>query len=674
MADAAKGLMKFIMRIIRLLIKLTKSLSAPSLENYFLWTAVFYGIIGVVGIIFYSPVKQFFCDTPETLLENPANCSAAACGDKLLMCGKPPCWRYAMNYTYLVDAKTPNNQRYGARIAAGKDDACNDLVATADGPVKMLQSIVRRRSKNPAEPGAGCVTFHCQVMLNAVLGNELGRGVNGVCTNVKNVKPKNVATDCPCNNELGMLNLDTAADFQRLCGSMANNLSSPAVFSSILRASKDACYAENYIIEKQERAGTPDERSINSNANCSFLTQAVDTSFYWFTELERQQGLNPRFDVQTPCKLLFCDVFIQTLSANDCEWQTDTKLQTFTKSDYDNIAKNCNGDRYSKQVVCTTLSSVAKWVPSWCLTGDNAITITTTTPASPGGADIRLRLLAAGLDVESETLSPCGSGDGDNRLCPVANSDGQTEVLALASANSTRQGQLQQGQVPHEDALQKAHLERRLQDAAPAPAASANNADLQAYSTTAWSSCTCLFQCIDGIKTRSVVCPPGEKCAEPKPPSSEACTCNHCSKCFVIVLQIIAYASFGQVFFCLVAFLSFFKVSGLGEDDFSEIGICTKIVGCLCRSVPCIVKSLVWLIMYVILFLVLEVSIPSIQKDCSTSQNLKVATAMIAIFWGIQLLFGFTFKKFKQKPPWLHTPTTSNFMKLIAAPLRLIGP
>jgi hypothetical protein len=142
----------------------------------------------------------------------------------------------------------------------------------------------------------------------------------------------------------------------------------------------------------------------------------------------------------------------------------------------------------------------------------------------------------------------------------------------------------------------------------------------------------------------------------------------------VIVLQIIAYSCFGEVGFAMIAWLAFSTISGLGEDDFSEIGCCFKLVGCCCRAVPWIVKSLVWLIMYVILFLVLEVAVPNFQKDCSSSQALKVATGIIGIVWGIQLLFGFLFTKIKQMPPWLHYSASSGTMKMIVAPLRAIGP
>lgn len=705
MADAAKGLAKFIIRIARLIFKLTKSVSSPSLENYFLWTAIFYTIIGVVAITFHDPVYQFFCNTPETLLESLDNCKPEVCGDKLLMCGKSPCWRYATNYTYLTWAKTPNQKRYAQRIQAAGDDECNDLVDSATGPVDMLSKIAAKKKKSGgSEPTVGCIKFNCQLMVDAVLGSELGIAPNnGGCTNEKNVKPDALATACPCNAELSLLNLQKLTDFTSLCGNIAQGLMSDAVFESILKASKEPCYAEAYVKRKHNQTAN-DFKSINNDVNCSFLTNAVDTAFHWFSEEKVQEGLNPHFRVKRPCKTLFCDVFSETLTSQICQWSSDKKLKDFSAADHALIEQECTATDFSKQTVCNQLT-IRGWTPSWC----SGVVTVTSPPTSPPG-NVQIRRLA---ETTSTTLPPCGTSDVGNLLCGAAKSDGpaaepllltdQTQVWTLANATSTSHRQAQQGQMPHEeknpgttptqvaregrlqhstptpapldnqlqDVPPTAQLERRLQNPAPAPAPSP---DLQDYSTTAWSTCTCLFQCIDGVKTRAVVCPPGERCKEPKPSMVQNCVCGHCSKCMLIILKIIAYTSFGEVGFCLIAFLCFLKISKLGEDDFSEIGICTKIVGCCCRGIPCIVKSLVWVIMYMMLFLVFEVVVPNFQKDCSTSQNLKVATAIIAIVWGLQLLFGFTFKRFKKMPPWLHNPTTSNFMKMILAPLRAIGP
>merc|ERR1712203_1069828 len=78
--------------------------------------------------------------------------------------------------------------------------------------------------------------------------------------------------------------------------------------------------------------------------------------------------------------------------------------------------------------------------------------------------------------------------------------------------------------------------------------------ELPENAVSAWSPCTCYFQCIPGVRTREVTCPDATQCADPEPSSFQACDCEHCADCQIdfqlFILEMILFAQAGVTLLC----------------------------------------------------------------------------------------------------------------------------
>ncbi|CAE8634399.1 unnamed protein product, partial [Polarella glacialis] len=160
---------------------------------------------------------------------------------------------------------------------------------------------------------------------------------------------------------------------------------------------------------------------------------------------------------------------------------------------------------------------------------------------------------------------------------------------------------------------------------------------LEAWSTTDWSKCTCYQQCVPGVTTRSVSCPVGVTCKRVKPPSAKACVCAHCSDCMVSWTVWGMAAGYGlNGIVGLLLFVAFLSVSGYDEDDYTDMRCCpTKTLGCICRSLPVIIKVMTYILLFATIALVVQAVVPvgEFSSDCKNSSALRSLSVGGVAIW-----------------------------------------
>lgn len=224
---------------------------------------------------------------------------------------------------------------------------------------------------------------------------------------------------------------------------------------------------------------------------------------------------------------------------------------------------------------------------------------------------------------------------------------------------------------------------RRLQgttdttDTTPAAAAVSVNADAQDWTTSAWSRCTCLQQCVSGVTVRSVTCPAGVTCKDPKPSSAMSCICEHCANCSVSWTNwafVVLYCSQGGL--SLFMWLAFWKVSMLEEDDLSDMRCATKCLGFFCKFLPVSLRIFTYaeLILVVYVFGVVVIPLGSFESDCRAFNPGRVHATANLVIWLVQLAFGIYMRRNKPMPPWLYNAVPDGVIKILCAPIRAIGP
>eukprot|EP00418_Pyrodinium_bahamense_P096056 CAMPEP_0179044202 /NCGR_PEP_ID=MMETSP0796-20121207/17556_1 /TAXON_ID=73915 /ORGANISM="Pyrodinium bahamense, Strain pbaha01" /LENGTH=586 /DNA_ID=CAMNT_0020740601 /DNA_START=353 /DNA_END=2113 /DNA_ORIENTATION=+ len=585
----------------------------------------------------------------------------------------------AVNLTYLQNSRKPDDQYYKERLEAALDTNCNGIVQIRGSPIEMLEGIISRRARTGGQkPSAGCVTFHCQVLLNALLpsvSTELTNKVGMECTNKRKLKPPENAASCPCTDLLGNFNVEKANKFRTLCGSMAGGLTGSEMYQQILGQSKDACYAATI----QNSLST-----LTKNANCTYLMQTADSAFEWFTLKKREEDLYQlgrlpyKFNVPSNCALEMCDVFNKTLHSPNCLWNEAPRLMSMTENDRSIVASNCPSFGFSAKKVCEIVGPG----PVFCQAPP---TLAPPTPAPPtpqpagGGASSR-RLHGRELPAPPVgTPQPAGASpalqraDG-RRHCRgrTAGREGHSTSVGAAGAEAGAAAALTE-----EGAAEGGRQWRQLQEApTPAPAPASDNNKLENWRTSTWSKCTCLLHCMEGVKSRSVTCPAGMKCKEPKPPEATACFCSHCAKCNVVfVSKCAAVLYWAQGALCLMLTAAFYGVSSFTEDDLSDMRCATKLLGCCCKVLPVFVRASVYLnLLWIIFIAAMVLPVLDIAKDCSSSSDLEWLIIVASCFWVSQLGIGMIMHRRQRMPAWLHNPVKSGWAKILLCPIRAIGP
>ncbi|CAK9118626.1 unnamed protein product [Durusdinium trenchii] len=581
-----------------------------------------------------------------------------------------------------VPPESPAGQFYDAFQEAALDSTCNSLAMSADSPATMLSNIEDRRL-SPSKPqvSESCVTWNCRVLLRAFVRSLSPQLTGpGACTNSNPpIKPPWQATDCTCDAET--ITMAQATSFRTLCGSMAAGLRI-AVYDRHV-ASKDACYQGS--MAAAAAAYPLDIRDFAIDTNCESILQNSQSTLEWFavrdyiTKSLASGGTSATYPIASYCRKVMCTAFVATLQLPECNFENGTYFTSavVTTTTLDAIATDCANEG----MTLTTASMCAEPafnVSSYCAANNVR----------------RLDELDMDLNVQPgvkallASLVPERKRDQEEATVPEA----PIEEVSFQAERHTSFGHaaLQNAVVGFDgvevfdqnlDDLENCGgnfctSDRRLQTATTAPA-TAPASNLQEYTTTPWSTCTCYMQCIPGVRTRSVSCPAGVTCQEPKPSSAQSCVCKHCSDCDVLLFVLItafAYLFQGVVSFLL--WLGFLVVAFLEEDDYIDMSIGLKCIGCFCKFLSIITKIMTYATMLLIILLTITALVPigDAFSDCKDNATFTMLAIGGICVWVVQLIVGVYMHKYKPMPPWLHTASSSGIKRLFFKPLNVVGP
>lgn len=667
--------MGFLQRTARLSAKAVRAGLTPSLVSYFFWIGCITSVFGGWALISYTPIEEYLCNIPgEVNITNGWTVGCGNCTDTLMLCDKSDCWRHAFNLTWQLDASTANGQYYDAFQEAALDSTCNSLVLSADSPVSMLSNILDRRL-NPSKPqvSESCVTWNCRVLVRAFM-RSLGSQLTGpgTCTNeIPSVKPSWQATECPCDEVA--ITMAQASSVRTLCGAMSAGLQT-GVYSRQL-AAKDTCFSGS--MAAAETAYPIESGQFSTNINCQSVFEASQSTLGWFADknyILANLATGATFDIPSYCRKVMCTAFVSTLQLPECNFTGNAPLTSgvVTAANLGAIATECANEgmtltdesmcaeqSFNESAYCVALFGSGRRLVDQGLSTFHKFEL-----------DTVIRSIAVPSEEqvanELQTSDEVGSQNAEKSLPRRFGHAALQEAVVGYEGVEVLQEDIQDELQECGGAGNFCSSERRLQTnptAAPSTAAATN---LQEYTTTAWSMCTCYMQCVPGVRTRSVSCPAGVTCQEPKPSSAESCTCKHCSDCDVLL--------FGVVSFLL--WLGFVIVAFLEEDDYTEMSIGLKCLGCFCKFLPIITKLMTYVTMLLIILLSVTALVPIGEpfSDCKGSATFTVLAIGGVSIWVVQLVVGVYMHRYKPMPPWLHTASSSGAMKFIFKPLNCVGP
>lgn len=188
-----------------------KAVLSPTVQTYFLWSALIWIGAGVALGLGRPQVETFMCNVDVT-----DRCTA--CSSQLSACSKNACYRDAINITVMKDAADPSMSTYSAMIGASADVACfKEINDFANNPVQMVLVL-------SALPGGtitqDCMTFNCQVLKNALTYGDLN-SLSGPdkCTDSFGTKRTGDAGSCTCGDLVADIDNTAAGVITASCGS-----------------------------------------------------------------------------------------------------------------------------------------------------------------------------------------------------------------------------------------------------------------------------------------------------------------------------------------------------------------------------------------------------------------------------------------------------------------------
>eukprot|EP00440_Ansanella_granifera_P011430 gb/GFBE01012400.1/.p1 GENE.gb/GFBE01012400.1/~~gb/GFBE01012400.1/.p1 ORF type:complete len:681 (+),score=115.71 gb/GFBE01012400.1/:1-2043(+) len=680
MAGSGKG--SFISRTIGFLCKAVRAGLTPSLVSYFFWIAGVTTMFGAFAMISFAPLSSYLCNIPGEFNETSGQTVGCAnCSDMLMLCGKDACFRHAFNLTWQLHAATPDGTMYGAFQEAVLDQTCNSLAQTADSPVSMLNAIIAKRAKSGnAEPSEACEAWSCKVMTMALMRSQntvLTRP--GSCTNEMSVKPPWEDTTCSCDSMV--VRMQEAKNFQELCGSMADGLQ-VAVYNRMM-ANKDMCLQSSMAVAAI--IDPPNHQLLQTEVNCFNVLSVITSLPEWFDAVYYIENLDPIAQpagwlIQAYCRKIYCLAWEASLVNEQCDWAGAENLASVGDVISD-VASVCTGEEldFSQAYLCSQSPfNTSAYCPQPAAAGGRRLSNST---------DSRRRFRSLDMDVFAPPPSPAPAVAKAPQVAEIPRimeyshnvlqeamvaSDGSLEDVILAEEiwddpDSDEESYVCEGDFCSSRA-------RRL-TAAAAPAT--NNDELQEWTVTPWSKCTCYQQCTPGVTTRSVSCPVGVKCKEPKPTSAKSCVCKHCSDCDVTLFVLGAAGAYGFTgFLCGLLWLAFMAVAMFEEDDYTGMSLSLKCLGCFCRFLPAVIKIMTYITMFFVILLVVTALVPIGEtfSDCKNSTSMNQLAMGGIVVWVIQIAVGVYMHRFKPMPPWLHSAPGSKAMKLLCKPFKCVGP
>jgi hypothetical protein len=200
-------------------------------------------------------------------------------------------------------------------------------------------------------------------------------------------------------------------------------------------------------------------------------------------------------------------------------------------------------------------------------------------------------------------------------------------------------------------------------------------ADAVEYKVAEWSRCTCYQQCESGVQSRSVTCPQGVTCEGALPPNARTCVCSHCAKCsnfYVIVAFSCAFAFEG---FCmLVLCVNFWFASSRDEDQWSQIGIGTKLMGITCKTLPPIIRFMTFFTAAAVCVILYQAYLPGFDQDDCKSRTYQEMAVLVTILWSLMCCLGMYMARREPMPPYLHSQSQSRAIRMLCCPCRKLGP
>lgn len=659
-------------RLINLTVKTLRAGLTPSLVSYFFWNCAISLIFG--GWVYGSSASLFtyLCNIPAQFnATTGAGVGCSNCTDALLLCDKEDCWRHAFNFTYQTEAKVANDPFYTALQQAVLDTNCNQLAQSSSDTVDMLYSIKSMRSTSKgASPTDACIRLHCEIFVNAVSRSK-GTTLTGpgTCTNILDIKPADQATTCTC--DALDVDLQVASDVAGICGPLASGLS--AVIFGRMLGSKDQCFQDSLATQKTAKQYA----TLSTNINCTGLFKTSDSVIAWFSEkdaIDSQKYSN--WAIPPACLTVMCGAVAESFKMSSCNWTTSPNLNATEKGDLDLVITQCASSNVKPQITLALACSSPN------LKALPACTSRRLDEDDLSLYGIELAEKESSAEKTDETVEPCSADSGESGKCILPTISQENQQF---DHDSLQRAALVFSEVKgyeaddYEDIVSGRILQTSSESStatAPSPSstastASTDNTQLQDYTTTAWSKCTCYQQCISGVSTRSVTCPDGVKCQEPKPSSALACTCSNCSNCNVQYLIWGLAAAYGwNGFVALLLWLAFLGVSTYEEDDYTDMGCCVKLLGCVCKSLPFFCKVNTYIIFFGTCYLIFQGLIPvSLNSDCKFP-GMQFLTIGGIVVWVLQLSVGVYMHRFKPMPPWLHTASSSKLFK----PINAVGP
>lgn len=739
-------------------VRIARVATTPGLTTYFFWMAVFYLSTGIFCLLSLPDDFKHLCTIEASLNYGPANedgsmvfrqpldddVACGGCRDSLLLCGKASkCWQYAVNLTLMVFDPTLKTQSATFETAAA-DLVCNDVVATSDDPVEMLDQLFKLAAEHVSyiEVTTACISFHCNVLENAynVMWGGTSKGKKGIvsavqsdlistggeCTNTFGMKPASESSSCPCDS-LTMLSKQSA-NFEELCVTQNVKFQRSLFIRELLHAPPCLQLA---ILDQETEYADIMQGFIHAD-NCTQYLAGTETAQEWFLQISdslyQHEVLGEAISVPLYCKKIMCQAFADTLplidgtpyknevqkaSASRCSWE-EGLLAAVTMEQLTAVAKMCASFVYLRlqtagaiaKKICENVKKPAN-LEICNLTATPAPTvgdaIRRLTPnvapperrsapqeeqASAGAPEVRRQASTKkqGATVGAAATRRCEGGRCLAAPLPAASRRPASPTSAAPTDSAARAAQAAQpasltrwpGARRRPAAKGEARRGPKVSggELAGAPEAARRLQVVQtAYTYTAWSQCTCYQQCVSGVQTRSVTCPTGVKCSGTEPAAAQSCKCWHCAKCnsyYVILVFALGYGVQGIIGALL--WIAFWMVSQFDEEDWSGVGICTKILGFWCKFLPGAVRFFTFFTFIILAVILYMAFIPGFrQSDCKAARFQAIAI-VVAFVWLLQLFFGVIMSRRQPMPPWLHNSSQNKTIRAMCRPCRSIGP
>jgi len=319
-------------------------------------------------------------------------------------------------------------------------------------------------------------------------------------------------------------------------------------------------------------------------------------------------------------------------------------------------------------------------------------TTAATTAASGGGATARRMRFDADAEEQVYAVDYAGS---DPYGCDLSSSAPCAHLQATYGSEEDRSSDAAEWMEAANDAAPTAEfIEERpsneprssaeVQAKRRLTAAVAVNAD---YTVGDWTPCKCYQQCIPGLRTRQVNCfggndPTIDVCNGDRPHSAEACECEHCADCAALLnLLIVMISYFVQGGVAMLCFLIFLYYDGKPWSIAIRWNIFEKFAGFFIKNLPPIVRLMVLVNLFQLLFLAFQALVPTdiidFNSDCNTVLWLEVIAGVSLAVCGVQILFGLAARRVTRRPPWLFAPESSTLpavLRPISKLMAALGP